>query len=149
YTEELRMYSLLLLLTVTSLLVFVRLCNSTEAHETRLLAWLTGINLLALYTQYFAALVIVTEFLVLCVWNRRQAWRFTVAMTVAGAGFLPWAAAVVSDAASRAPSNGHLFFHIRRPGLFSLAFFYASLNGLVSVAKATTVSIALFGVPLM
>ena len=115
YTQELRMYTLLLLLTVTSLLLFVRLCNARRDQEAGLTVLLVIVNLAALYTQFFGALVIATEMLFLFYWDWHKAIRFTGAMALVGVAFMPWAAAVVAAAAARPKSGGHIFFQTAGP----------------------------------
>ncbi|HKC65093.1 MAG TPA: glycosyltransferase family 39 protein, partial [Pyrinomonadaceae bacterium] len=60
YAQEVRMYSLLLLLTLCSLWLFVKLLRS-EAVSRRQLLILFAINLLLVYTHYYGWMVVVVE----------------------------------------------------------------------------------------
>jgi len=71
YAQELRMYSLLLLFTLTSLWLFVRLLNSARAPRALLFA-LFFVNLLLVYTHYYGWLVVACEAALLAYSDRRK-----------------------------------------------------------------------------
>jgi mannosyltransferase len=71
YAQELRMYSLLLLLTLASLLVFAKLLDSARASRRLLLALFLS-NLLLVYTHYYGWLVVACEAALLVYADRRK-----------------------------------------------------------------------------
>src|SRR5215213_9018851 len=73
YAQELRMYSLLLLLALTSLWLFARFNNSEDGRPRRgTLVGLTFVNLLLVYTHYYGWLVVACEAVYLCLRARRR-----------------------------------------------------------------------------
>ena len=71
FAQELRMYSLLLLLTLSSLWLFAKFLNASATIAAHVLA-LSIANLLLVYTHYYGWLVVVGESFVLLLWARRQ-----------------------------------------------------------------------------
>ncbi|HYY98539.1 MAG TPA: glycosyltransferase family 39 protein [Pyrinomonadaceae bacterium] len=126
YAQELRMYSLLLLLTLTSLWLFARLLHS-DGETRRVLIALFLANLLLVYTHYYGWLVVACEAALLLYAERGKARAFALVCAGLLLCFAPWAAACVS--ASRA--GGGLAQNvgwIERPGARDLAQLYALLN---------------------
>lgn len=126
YAQELRMYSLLLLFTLTSLWLFVRLLNSPRASRG-LLPALFFVNLLLVYTHYYGWLVVVCEAALLAYADRGKMRAFLLMCAGLLLCFAPWVFACVS--ASRA--GGGLAQNvgwIERPGARDLTQFYALLN---------------------
>jgi uncharacterized membrane protein len=79
YAQELRMYSLLLLLTVCSLLFFARFFNAANSINRNLIA-LFAVNLLLVYTQYFGWLVVGLELIFLALQERRKLASFSLSV---------------------------------------------------------------------
>jgi hypothetical protein len=126
YAQELRMYSLLLLFTLTSLWLFVRLLDSARASRGLLFA-LFFVNLLLVYTHYYGWLVVACEAAMLAYADRRKLRAFLPVCAGLLLCFAPWVAACVS--ASR--TGGGLAQNvgwIERPGARDLTQFYALLN---------------------
>lgn len=126
YAQELRMYSLLLLFTLTSLWLFVRLLNSARASR-RLLFALFFANLLLVYTHYYGWLVVACEAAFVAYAGRRKLRAFLVVCAGLLLCFAPWVFACVS--ASRA--GGGLAQNvgwIERPGARAITELYALLN---------------------
>lgn len=126
YAQELRMYSLLLLLTLTSLWLFVRLLNSARASRALLFA-LFFANLLLVYTHYYGWLVVACEAALVAYADRRKLRAFLLVCAGLVLCFAPWVLACVG--ASRA--GGGLAQNvgwIERPGARDLTQLYALLN---------------------
>jgi 4-amino-4-deoxy-L-arabinose transferase-like glycosyltransferase len=127
YSQELRMYSLLMFFTTTSLWLFVRFLNAAPGGKEILFALFIS-NLLLVYTHYFGWLVISVEFLFLMLWARDKLISFALAFLALLACFIPWAYLVTQAAMEK----GGLGFPKSPPGLLDLIWFHESLNGPVS-----------------
>ncbi|MBV9927615.1 MAG: glycosyltransferase family 39 protein [Acidobacteria bacterium] len=126
YAQEVRMYGLLLLLTLTSLWLFARLLNR-EGRARGTLFILFFVNLLLVYTHYYGWLVVACEATFLAFRERRGLGRFM--LTVAGlvAAYVPW----VLACAGRAGVGGGLAQNIGwigRPGAGDLVELFALFN---------------------
>jgi hypothetical protein len=127
YSQELRMYSLLLFFTAASLWLFVKFFNSRPRAVKVQLA-LFAANLLLVYTHYYGWLVVVVEFLFLILWGRDRLPSFASAFVALLVCFGPWAYLVAQAAIER----GGLGFPSNAPGIGDLVWFHESLNGPVS-----------------
>jgi 4-amino-4-deoxy-L-arabinose transferase-like glycosyltransferase len=127
YSQELRMYSLLLFFTTASLWLFVKFFNAARSEKKILLA-LFAANLLLVYTHYYGWLVVGVEFLFLILWARAKLFSFALACVGLIACFSPWAYLV----AQAAMEKGGLGFPSNAPGIRDLVWFHQSLNGPVS-----------------
>jgi hypothetical protein len=126
YAQELRMYSLLLLLTLTSLWLFTKLLNSARASRRLLLALFVA-NLLLVYTHYYGWLVVACEAALLLYADRRKLRAFALTCVALLLCFAPWALACAR--ASR--TGGGLAQNvgwIERPGARDITQLYALLN---------------------
>lgn len=126
YAQELRMYSLLLLFTLTSLWLFVKLLDRARAERGLLFA-LFLVNLLLVYTHYYGWLVVACEAALLAYADRRKLRAFLLVCVGLVLCFAPWVFACVS--ASRA--GGGLAQNvgwIERPGARDLTQLYALIN---------------------
>ncbi|MFN2455298.1 MAG: hypothetical protein ABR577_13875 [Pyrinomonadaceae bacterium] len=135
YAQELRMYSLLLLLTLCSLLLFVRFLNSKSKKRVALLF---AVNLLLVYTHYFGWMVIGVEWLALLVWERRKLLLFSAASAGLALFFAPWAYAVVQAGGAKTEKVAQNIGWASRPGLYELAEYYASVSGLLDPHRSAT-----------
>lgn len=90
YAQEVRMYGLLLLFTLTSLWLFARLLK-TDGRARRLQLVLLFVNLLLVYTHYYGWLVVVSEAALLVF---RQDWRrlraFLLSTAALALAYAPW-----------------------------------------------------------
>src|SRR5947209_16205860 len=100
YAQELRMYSLLLLLTLASLWLFASLFNS-ERLNSKVLLTLALVNLFLVYTHYYGWLVVACEAAFLFLNGRRKLTPFLLTVAALALLFAPWAAAC-----ARAASEG-------------------------------------------
>ena len=126
YAQEVRMYSLLLMLALVSLWLFAKLYNSTHAARTILLA-LTLANLLLVYTHYYGWLVVACEGLFLIVKDRRKLPSFALACLAIALLFAPWVAACAS-ASGEGGGLAQNIGWIERPGGADAAQMFALLN---------------------
>lgn len=121
YSQEVRMYSLLLCLSLVSMWLFAR-----YFHRGKSLVPLIIVNVLMVYTHYFGWLVLASEVALIACFQRIK-WRRMAAMTaVVFAAFLPWIIAVFS--AARAGSDlGQNIGWMTRPGPREIGVFIFDL----------------------
>lgn len=94
YAQEVRMYSLLMCLSLFSMWLFARYFIKGKSFLP-----LVIVNVLMVYTHYFGWLVIVSE-VTLILWFQRIKWRrITVMLGIVLASFIPWIVAVWQAAA--------------------------------------------------
>ncbi|HKO35699.1 MAG TPA: glycosyltransferase family 39 protein [Pyrinomonadaceae bacterium] len=124
YTQEVRMYSLLLLLSVTSIWLFVRLLRNSRP---RALAALTVCNLLLVYTHYYGWLLVFAQACVVLISYRRSFSRFLLSAAVLIFTYIPWIYAV---ATFREPAKGlaQNIGWIKRPNAGDLVEYFVLLN---------------------
>lgn len=125
--QELRMYSLLLLFTLTSLWLFARMVNG-EGHRTQMLLCL--VNLLMVFTHYYGWVVVALEMLFLVFWRRERLRLFAMSTASIALCFSPWVW-FVAKAARVNPSRVNFVWN-RPPPASELVGFYGNLNGPLS-----------------
>lgn len=125
YAQEVRMYSLLLFLTVCSLWLFIRFFNVT--HSRKCLLALSVLNLLLIYTHYYGWLVIAAEAAFLVLWDRDKLPDFLIAAAVLLLCFSPWVYAVtISTEQGRGLAQN--IGWVGRPRLADVVQLFALLN---------------------
>lgn len=129
HSQELRMYSLLLLLTICSLWLFARLVNRDSIPAGLHIALLVA-NLLLVFTHYYGWVVVGLELMFLLVWRRDRLKPFTAGVSLIAVCFAPWVI-VVSQAARRNPSRVDFVWN-QLPPLSELFGFFGNLNGPLS-----------------
>lgn len=115
YAQEVRMYSLLLLLSLFSVWLFVR-----YFHKGKGLPALVIVNILMVYAHYFGWLVIASEVFAIIVFQRIKIRAILVMLASCVAASVPWAIAVWM-AASGGSDVGQNIGWMERPTLFQLA----------------------------
>lgn len=154
YAQEVRMYSLLFLLSCTSLWLFVKFTGSS-----RKLFWLalTAVNLLLIYSHYYGWIVVLVELLMLILWWRERVRKFVWTIFALVFSYLPWLHLITI---SKEPGRGlaQNIGWVTRPGLGDVVQFFAFLNTPFffrqSSAVSTTdfwsigLSLLVFGLPL-
>ncbi|MEP6703668.1 MAG: glycosyltransferase family 39 protein, partial [Acidobacteriota bacterium] len=122
YTQTVRMYSMLMCLSLVSIWLFARYFNRGKSFITLLI-----VNLLLVYTHYFGWLVIAAEISAILIFQRIK-WRRMATMTgILLASFLPWVVAVFQ--ASRSGSDvGQNISWMTRPGLREMIAFLFDLT---------------------
>jgi predicted membrane-bound mannosyltransferase len=148
YAQYLRMFVLLQFASLWSLWLFVRFTQSPPQEVIRRSGWLLLANLALVYSHYWGWVLIGTELLYLLGWKREKLWSFVLALLPLGLCFLPWALAV-SNAAAQRGDVFYLVTWISKPTLPELAYFYASLNGILPLRHSTLVSFLLFVAPVL
>ena len=126
YAQEVRMYSLLFLLTCTSLWLFVRFTGA--ASKVRgVLPSLLFVNVLLVYSHYYGWVVVFVELLFLLIWRRARVFKFLLTILIAIASYIPWLYLIT---VSREPGRGlaQNIGWVPRPGLGDVAQFFSMLN---------------------
>lgn len=117
YAQEVRMYNLLLFLSLLSMWAFLKFVE----RGSRL--WLvTLVNILLVYTHYYGWLVVVSELVAAAFLYRRQLRPMLTAIATAVFAFLPWVAIVAYAARSGSDVEQNLGW-IERPGPQTLMTF--------------------------
>ena len=145
WAHDIRMYSLVLLLTLFSLWLFVRFYQDVKIR-TATIAGLAVVNLLLVYTHYFGFLVIGAQFVFLLIAARDRILLFGSGIVLWAAAFSPWAYLISREAAAR-DGFGHNLGWIARPGISEMAWYYATLNGDIEVPHTTLLGLMIFGLP--
>jgi len=124
YTQEVRMYSLLLLLSVNAIWLFVRFVRNSRP---RALAALTVCNLLLVYTHYYGWLLVFAQACVVLISYRKSFRRFMLSAAVLIFTYVPWIYAV---ATFREPVRGlaQNIGWIKRPNAGDLVEYFVLLN---------------------
>ena len=119
YAQEVRMYSLLLCLSLFSMWLFSRFF-----HRGKNIWLLTLINILLVYTHYFGWLVVLSEVITILVLQRIKIRHVLLMFAVTFASFFPWIVAVVQAAKTGADVRQNIGW-IASPGfesIFELVF---------------------------
>lgn len=93
YAQEVRMYSLLLLLSLTSIWLFSRFYFRGKSFWVLVVA-----NILLVYTHYFGWFVVAAEFAAIMLNQRPKVPRTWLMAAIAAAAFLPWVGTVLNFA---------------------------------------------------
>lgn len=122
YTQTLRMYSMLMFLSLLSIWLFARYFNRGKSFVPLLI-----VNLLLIYTHYFGWLVIGSEIAAILILQLIK-WRRMVTMAVVLlVGFVPWIWAVL-QAASSGSDVGQNISWMARPGMREMLAFLFDLT---------------------
>lgn len=131
HAQELRGYSLLLLLSITSLWLFAKLINTNNESRTlgnQIALW--AVNVLLVFTHYYGWLIVALELAALAVWKRERFRSFAVGTGILALCFSPWVY-FVAQAARANPSRVNFVWN-RPPPVSEMIGFYANLNGPLS-----------------
>jgi len=121
YAQEVRMYSLLLCLSLFSIWFFARYFNRGGTILPLLV-----VNVLLVHTHYFGWFVVASQ-LTAVIWLHHKQWRPVAAMAaVVGLAFLPWAAAVWKTSGTGTGLSQNIGW-MSRPGAGELAVFLLNL----------------------
>ncbi|HSM57652.1 MAG TPA: hypothetical protein VK879_15980 [Candidatus Sulfomarinibacteraceae bacterium] len=145
YAQEFRMYILLLFWATCSYWLFVVFLRQ-ESVKWRMIAALTAVNVLMVYSHYYGWLVVASEFLVLLLWARAKTRTFFLSTLVVAALFGFWALPVTRAAIGLGGLEPNLDW-IPRPTLASLGRLYATFNGLLSPPGSKIAGLLLFALP--
>jgi uncharacterized membrane protein len=156
YAQEVRMYSLLFLLTCTSLWLFVRFADP-KSRVSRVLPPLMFVNVFLVYSHYYGWVVVLIELLFLLFWRRERVMKFLLTILIAIVSYLPW---LYLMTISREPGRGlaQNIGWVTRPGISDIAQFFSMLNTPFFFRQSSAVSrfdiwglclsLIVFGVPL-
>jgi uncharacterized membrane protein len=122
YTQTLRMYTLLMFLSIASLWLFARYFNRGKSFVPLLI-----VNLLLIYAHYFAWLVVGAEIVALLAFQRIKWRRMLTMVAVLVAAFTPWMIAVLK-AADAGSDVGQNISWMSRPGWIELRTFVFDLT---------------------
>ncbi len=126
YAQELRMYSLLMFLSLCSLWLFIRFFKAEQGSRKQLL-WLFLVNLLLVYAHYAGWLVVVLEASALAIWQRRKAARFFSGVVITILSYAPWVFLVFQNAEAGKGLAQNIGW-VLRPTFRDLTQLYALLN---------------------
>jgi uncharacterized membrane protein len=122
YTQTLRMYSMLMFLSLLSIWLFARYFNRGKSFIPLLI-----VNLLLIYTHYFGFLAVGTEIVAILLFQRIK-WRRMAAMAgILFASFIPWAIAVFQAARSGSDVGQNIAW-MARPGIREMFSFLFDLT---------------------
>jgi uncharacterized membrane protein len=121
YAQEVRMYSLLMCLSLFSLWLFVRLTSRGKG-----VAALAAVNLLLVYSHYFGWLVILSEIAATAILSRHILKKILVSSALIFLAFLPWLFAVISASRQGSDVTQNIGW-MSRPGIFELSKFLLNL----------------------
>lgn len=148
YAQEIRPYSLLVLLTVCSLWLFVRFFNASAAIKSHLVTLLV-VNTLLVYTHYFGWLVIGVELVFLGLKKRPRLLPFAVTAGLTALFFSPWAYATLLRFKTRPGGVGQTLGWIPQPRGSHLISFFTVFTGQLNFPGARYVGLLLFGCPVL
>jgi 4-amino-4-deoxy-L-arabinose transferase-like glycosyltransferase len=148
YAQELRMYSLLLFLTLWSLWAFVRVFNAAGASKTQ---WtvLLAINLLLVHAHYYGWIVIGVQAVSILIWQRHKFRRFLFGVCIWIMCALPWIYLVSRASAARGGLESNIGSFSRPAFINDVVGYYAMLNGRFSSRWLNAFGLVLFGYPIV
>lgn len=126
YAQEVRMYGLLLLLTLTSLWLFARLLNRADAARGLILA-LALVNLLLVYTHYYGWLVVACEVVFVLSKDGRRLVPLLLSCVGLALAYVPWVVAC-ARASNVGEGLAQNIGWIARPGARDLVQLFALFN---------------------
>lgn len=129
YAQELRMYSLVMLLALCSLLLYVRFVNAPEHKATLPLLLLTATNLLLVSAHYYAWAIVAIEFAFLITRERRKFAGFLLGTFVIILCYTPWIYVVARRALDPQRVRAGNLAWLPRPSIINFLGFYAALTG--------------------
>lgn len=111
YAQEVRMYSLLLFLSLMSIWLFARFFIKGKSF-----AALIVVNILLVYTHYFGWLVVGSEIVAILLFQRIKLGQILMMSGIAAISFVPWTVAVYRAAVSGSELGQNIGW-IERPGI--------------------------------
>jgi hypothetical protein len=121
------MYSLLMLLSVTSLWLFTRVLR--RGWSAGVGTALFAVNLAMVYTQYYGWVVVGLEAAIVLLWRRPLLWRVWGQAVAIGVLFLPWAWFAARSLAAKGGTAENLGW-IGRPGWSEFLWYFVDVAGL-------------------
>lgn len=134
YSNEFRMYSLLLLLTLSSAWLFVRLLKGKSSRRVGSVVPLFCVNLLLVFTHYYGWTVVGVELLSVLLWKRREIRSFGLSLVGLLALFAPWAYAATRAVRDKGGLSENLDW-AWRPRILDVVGYYGDLSGAIHVDR--------------
>jgi len=126
YAQELRMYSLLMFLSLCSLWLFLKLLRAGHASRKQV-GWLLLVNLLLVYSHYAGWIVVVVQCLALVLRQRKKAKQCLIAFALLLLAYAPWVFLLGANAEAGKGLAQNIGW-VTRPTLREITQFYALLN---------------------
>ena len=147
YSQEIRMYSLFVTLTIYSLWLYIRVYNSTGLYLSNYAA-LFLVNLALIYTHYYGWMVVVIG--AGFIWFFKKTHRRSCGLMLVGLimSFLPWLFLVFQSAVARRGLKANLGW-IARPNIESIVDLYSYIHGYVISRDVSSLGFALFLGPIV
>ena len=130
YSQELRMYSLVMFTSSCSLWLFVKLLRANQ-DLWKIQVALFAANLILIYSHYYGWMFVAVQFIVLLIRQRNKLNGFVAMSTFLVACFLPWAYLVAQAAKMKGGLAANLSWN-PRPGVKDLLWYFINLNGAMS-----------------
>ena len=143
YAREVRMYSLLFLLTACALLTFWRVLRGSP----RLALFLA--DLLLVYTHYYGWLIVGGQLLFAVMSDRKRAKVWMAFLVALASCFVPWAFAVAKNLLDEGGSLEQNLGWLTRPSFYRLMTTYATFNGQLGFRFNVSLGLALFLAPVL
>jgi len=147
FARDLRMYSLVPLLTVCSLWLMFRYKDGAPDDRKRWLP-LFAVNVLLVYSHYFGWLIVAGEALILCLDDRRRVRAVLLSCAALLLLFIPWAGLVTRASLARGGLESSIG-SFARPTLGDLGGYYVLLTGRLDSSALTALGIALTVAPVL
>lgn len=147
FAQELRMYSLLAFLSITSMYLFVRFLKDESGSKIPAII-LFAVNVLLVYTHYFGWMTVVAEGVVVLLLRRSKIKGFLAQAFAVGVCFLPWCFLVVSAMAQKGGLAGNIGW-ISRPGSSTIPLFLSEMHGKVPIRLTTSIGLLIFLPPVL
>jgi 4-amino-4-deoxy-L-arabinose transferase-like glycosyltransferase len=125
YSQEVRMYSMLLFFSACSLFLFFKYVSSVNSRHAVIA--LSVANLLLVYTHYFGWIVVLFELAIVLWMHREKLVSFVAGVIGIVVAFIPW----IYEVAAMRENNGGLQQNIgwmTRPHVLNLVQYFTSLN---------------------
>ncbi|CAN5687415.1 hypothetical protein BH20ACI4_BH20ACI4_22060 [soil metagenome] len=121
YAQEVRMYSLLMFLAITSMWLFTRFL-----HLGKNIRLLTICNILLVYTHYFGWFVVLSQIIVILIFQRIKIRQILIMFGICLLGFAPWIFAVFRAAQINSDLSQNIGW-IQKPNLYVIFQFIFDL----------------------
>lgn len=147
FSQELRMYSQLLFLTLCSFWLFVKFFNAARSTIWPLVA-LFAANLLLVYTQYYGWVIVALELMIVLGLRREKSLEFALSVAMLVLCFSPWAYLVTRVAVIRGGLESNIG-SFARPHAADVIEYYATLNGRFGSVRTMILGQILFAYPIL
>ena len=150
--QQLRMYSLLTLLSATSLWLFMRAL--TEGRDAVTFGLLLATNWAMIYTHYYGLVYIGAQFAFMGVWayyhdqSIRKLRMYVLSLLILSVAFTPWTIMIAYATEKKGGLHSNLDW-IPAPSVVSVVTFFHVLSGPLPLRHTTILGVVLFTVPVI